>query len=97
MYSLFYFQAKKDKHAPVIEQLGTYDPLPNEYNEKLVALNYERIRYWIGNGAVTSKPVEQLFGIFLKFLLLLYNIDRICRFGWFLSYSPYYLYDCMEK
>lgn len=60
----YYFQARFSKDDPVIEQLGTYDPLPNEYNEKLAALNYERIRYWIGNGAVTSRPLEQLLGRF---------------------------------
>lgn len=47
----------------MIEQLGTYDPLPNQYNEKLIALNYERIRFWIGNGAEVSRPVAQLLGL----------------------------------
>lgn len=46
-----------------MEQLGSFDPLPNEHNEKLVAVNYERLRYWIGNGAVTSGAMEQLLGI----------------------------------
>lgn len=65
------FQAKKDKYEPVIEQLGTFDPYPNEYNEKLVALNYERIRYWIGNGAFPSKPVEKILGILLKKFIII--------------------------
>lgn len=47
----------------MIEQLGSYDPLPNEHNEKLVALNLERIRHWIGNGAEVTKPVAELLGI----------------------------------
>lgn len=46
----------------VIEQLGTYDPFINENNEKLVSLNLERIKHWIGNGAHVSKPIQQLFG-----------------------------------
>ncbi|CAH1176062.1 unnamed protein product [Phaedon cochleariae] len=56
-------EKRKDQHMPVIEQVGTHDPLPNEHNEKLTSLNYERIRHWIGNGAVVSKPVEQLLGL----------------------------------
>lgn len=46
----------------MIEQVGSYDPLPNENNEKLVAFNLERIRHWIGNGADISTPVAQLLG-----------------------------------
>lgn len=55
-------QTKSDQMDPVIEQLGTYDPIPNEHNEKLVSLNLERIRHWIGNGADVSTPVAELFG-----------------------------------
>jgi len=56
-------ETRREQYMPVIEQLGSYDPLPNQYNEKLVSLNLERIRYWIGNGAVCSVPVEQVFGL----------------------------------
>lgn len=48
---------------PVIEQLGSFDPYANANNEKLVALNMERIRFWIGRGALISKPVEELLGL----------------------------------
>lgn len=47
----------------VIEQVGSFDPFPNERNEKLVALNMERIRWWIGRGALISKPIEELLGL----------------------------------
>lgn len=75
-----YCQSNFEKHEPVVEQLGSYDPLPNEHNEKLVALNYERLRYWIGMGAVTSKPVEQLLGIknfvmnYVSFVMIIIGI-----------------------
>lgn len=42
------------------EQVGTYDPLPNSRNEKLVSLNMERIKYWLALGAVPSIPVQEL-------------------------------------
>ena len=44
-----------------IEQLGTFDPMPNKYGEKLVALNFDRIKYWLANGAKTSESAEFLF------------------------------------
>lgn len=48
---------------PVIEQVGTYDPIPNQFNQQMVSLNYERIRHWMGSGAHLSKPVAELLGI----------------------------------
>ncbi|KPP65028.1 28S ribosomal protein S16, mitochondrial-like [Scleropages formosus] len=54
---------KRARDSKYIEQLGTYDPLPNKYNEKLVSLNYGRIKYWIGCGAHTTKPVAKLLGL----------------------------------
>ncbi|XP_074042413.1 mitochondrial ribosomal protein S16 [Leptinotarsa decemlineata] len=56
-------ERRNEQYMPVIEQLGTHDPLPNENNEKLTSLNLERIRHWIGNGAYVSKPVEELLGL----------------------------------
>ncbi|VEN36329.1 unnamed protein product [Callosobruchus maculatus] len=51
-------QRRKNQYRPVIEQVGTFDPLPNEHNEKLTSLNYERIRHWIGNGAHGFFPIH---------------------------------------
>ncbi|XP_053620008.1 small ribosomal subunit protein bS16m [Plodia interpunctella] len=48
---------------PVIEQLGSYDPIPNVNNEKLVALNLERIKFWLGKGAHVTKPVAEILGL----------------------------------
>lgn len=46
----------------MIEQVGSYDPKVNEHDEKLVALNLERIQYWLGEGANVSKPAADIFG-----------------------------------
>nr|XP_055040940.1 28S ribosomal protein S16, mitochondrial [Misgurnus anguillicaudatus] len=54
---------KRARDSKYIEQLGSYDPLPNIYNEKLVAFNYDRIKYWIGCGAHPTKPVAKLLGL----------------------------------
>ncbi|XP_003697832.1 probable 28S ribosomal protein S16, mitochondrial [Apis florea] len=54
---------KYKQHKPPIEQLGTYDPMPNKYNEKIVAFNFERIQYWLGQNVRVSKPVAILLGL----------------------------------
>lgn len=53
---------KRARDGKYIEQLGSYDPLPNIYNEKLVSFNYDRIKYWMGCGAHPTKPVAKLLG-----------------------------------
>ncbi|XP_014290003.1 small ribosomal subunit protein bS16m [Halyomorpha halys] len=53
----------RGQHEQPIEQLGTMDPMPNERNEKMVALNFERIQYWLGQGCEVSDPVAELFGL----------------------------------
>lgn len=55
---------KKPRDGKFIEQLGTYDPLPNIYNEKLVGCNFDRIKYWYGCGAHITKPVAKLLGAY---------------------------------
>ncbi|XP_029358429.1 small ribosomal subunit protein bS16m isoform X1 [Echeneis naucrates] len=54
---------KRARDGKYIEQLGSYDPIPNIYNEKLVSFNFDRIKYWIGCGAHPSKPVAKLLGL----------------------------------
>lgn len=61
-FNLVLLQKRFNQHSQVIEQLGTYDPLGNQYNERLVALNFERVRHWLGRGADTSYPVAELLG-----------------------------------
>ncbi|KAJ3647612.1 hypothetical protein Zmor_019480 [Zophobas morio] len=56
-------ERRREQFEPVIEQVGSYDPMPNERNEKLVSLNLERIAYWLGNGADCTKPVQELLGL----------------------------------
>lgn len=62
-YHIVVMMKKHNQHEQPIEQLGTYDPMPNENNEKLVSFNFERIGYWLGEGADISKPVGELLGL----------------------------------
>uniref|UniRef100_A0A673VHH5 Small ribosomal subunit protein bS16m n=1 Tax=Suricata suricatta TaxID=37032 RepID=A0A673VHH5_SURSU len=65
-----------------VEQLGSYDPLPDSHGEKNVALNLDRIGHWIGCGAHLSKPVEKLLGLagFLPLHpMMITNAERLRR------------------
>uniref|UniRef100_A0A0B6YYU2 Small ribosomal subunit protein bS16m n=1 Tax=Arion vulgaris TaxID=1028688 RepID=A0A0B6YYU2_9EUPU len=52
-----------DRDAQPLEQLGTYDHMPNVYNERLVSFDVERIKYHLAQGVAVSKPVEKLLGL----------------------------------
>lgn len=46
-------------------KLGVFDPLPNFLNEKLVACNIVRVKYWIGErNAHISPSLLELLGTF---------------------------------
>nr|XP_044612959.1 28S ribosomal protein S16, mitochondrial isoform X1 [Equus asinus] len=73
---------KSPRDGRFVEQLGSYDPLPNSHGEKLVALNLERIRHWIGCGAHLSEPVEKLLGLsgfFPLHPMVITNAERLRR------------------
>ena len=58
----FYRIVVADKESPrdghFIENVGTYDPLQDPVK---VTLKEERIKYWIGQGAIPSDTVKSLF------------------------------------
>ncbi|XP_038287918.1 28S ribosomal protein S16, mitochondrial-like [Canis lupus familiaris] len=65
-----------------VEQLGSYNPLPNSHGEKIIALNLEWIRHWIGCGAHLSKPVARLLGLsgfFPLHPMMITNAERLRR------------------
>ena len=66
-YHIVVSRSNEDCDAVPMEQVGTYDPMPNSHNEKLVALNYERVGHWLAEGAGCSKPVLQLLGMHYAF------------------------------
>lgn len=51
------------KFVEPLEQVGTYDPLPNEFGEKLVSLNLERITYYLSQGVKIEHDVGVLLGL----------------------------------
>ena len=58
----FYRIVVADKECPrdgrFLENVGTYDPLQDPVK---VTLKEERIKYWIGKGAIPSDTVRNLF------------------------------------
>ncbi|XP_059614655.1 small ribosomal subunit protein bS16m [Phlebotomus argentipes] len=62
-FHIVVMERRKNQHEAPIEQVGTYDPLPNQYNQQLVSMNVERIRHWIGSGSHLSTPVAELLGL----------------------------------
>lgn len=52
----------RQRKGLVIEQLGTFDPMPNAFGEKMVAVNFERVMYWMKQGAELSGAMERLLG-----------------------------------
>nr|SVE84038.1 EOG090X0KAD [Daphnia pulex] len=62
-YHIVVQKTRDNFDGPVIEQVGSYDAMPNSQNEKLVAVNFERVQYWLAQGAGISNPVAQLLGL----------------------------------
>lgn len=63
LYNEIIFQKDRSLETyPVVEQLGTYDPMPNMFGERLCSLNLERITYWIGRKAIVEPQVSMLLG-----------------------------------
>ena len=62
-YHVVVIKKHMGRDKPPIEQLGTYDPMPNIHNEKLVALNLDRLQHYImKKEADITKPVAKLLG-----------------------------------
>ena len=68
----------KDGHF--MEQLGSYDPMSNNYGKKLIALNLDQMWHCIACGAHLSKPVEKFVGLsgyFPQHLTVVANAERL--------------------
>ena len=64
-YHLVAIHNRRGRDSPaVLEQLGTYDPMPNNHNEKLVSFDFGRIKHWLATGAKPTRPVAMLLGMF---------------------------------
>jgi small subunit ribosomal protein S16 len=59
-YHIVVLQSRSRPTKKPIEQLGTYNPIPDQNGVKAITLNFERTKYWIGVGAKPSDTVARL-------------------------------------
>ena len=50
--------AKRD--GRFIEWIGSFNPIPDKEKNKLIQLDFDRTRYWLGVGAQPTQPVLKL-------------------------------------
>ena len=58
-YRIVVQDSRKPRDGTTIEEIGIYHPI--EAEDKQIAFNEERARYWIGVGAQPSDTVKKLF------------------------------------
>lgn len=57
-YRIVVANAEAPRDGSFIEKVGTYDPVANPAK---INLNTERIQYWLGQGAVPTDTVANIF------------------------------------
>lgn len=57
-YRIVVANAEAPRDGSFIEKVGTYDPVANPAK---ISLNTERIQYWLGQGAVPTDTVANIF------------------------------------
>ena len=58
-YRIVVMDSRKPRDGETIEEIGIYHPI--EVEEKQIAFNEERARYWLSVGAQPSDIVRKLF------------------------------------
>ncbi|XP_065917094.1 small ribosomal subunit protein bS16m-like [Dysidea avara] len=62
-YHIVVADARAPRNGRHFEQVGAFDPIPNQYGEKLVSLNHDRIKHWLLSGATPSRSAAELLGL----------------------------------
>lgn len=57
-YRIVVANAEAPRDGSFIEKVGTYDPVANPAK---ISLNTERVQYWLGQGAVPTETVVNIF------------------------------------
>ncbi|CAO3595425.1 unnamed protein product [Absidia cylindrospora] len=58
-YHIVVANARTARNSKPLEQIGTFDPIPNNAGQKAINLNFERAKYWLTVGAQPSEMVEK--------------------------------------
>ncbi|XP_022653333.1 probable 28S ribosomal protein S16, mitochondrial [Varroa jacobsoni] len=75
-YHIVATHLRRRPDQPTLEQIGSFDPMPNEHNENLVSINYDRLNYWLGQGATPARGVGMLLGMAGYTMLHPYSYKR---------------------
>ncbi|KAF9422160.1 hypothetical protein BGZ76_003822 [Entomortierella beljakovae] len=59
-FHIVVLQSRSRPTRKPIEQLGTFNPIPDKDGVKAVSLNFERAKYWISVGARPSDTVSRI-------------------------------------
>jgi small subunit ribosomal protein S16 len=60
VYRIVVADSRTKRDGRAIEEIGTYDPLPNP---SLISLNSERVQYWLGVGAKPTDTVQRILAL----------------------------------
>ncbi len=61
-YSIVIADSRSPRDGRFIEKVGTYNPMLERSESGRVTLNEERVRYWLGVGALPSDRVARFLG-----------------------------------
>ncbi|ORZ09603.1 30S ribosomal protein S16 [Absidia repens] len=59
-YHIVVANARTARNSKPLEQIGTFNPIPNDAGQKAINLNFERAKYWLTVGAQPSEMVEKI-------------------------------------
>ena len=61
-YSIVVADARSPRDGRFIEKIGTYNPMVDKTHPDRLRLNEERIKHWLGVGALPTDRVARFFG-----------------------------------
>ncbi len=61
-YSIVVADSRSPRNGRFIEKLGTYNPMREKGHAERLVLKEERIRHWLGVGALPTDRVARFFG-----------------------------------
>lgn len=101
-YRLAVTRDKSDSRDGFIEDLGSIDPMPNKDNQILVALNIERIKYYLSKSVPIKGEVGHILGRVLlilvsciTILIVFFEIEK--RLSWLATRTSEHIFESVQK
>mmetsp|Transcript_87582 Transcript_87582/g.128104 ORF Transcript_87582/g.128104 Transcript_87582/m.128104 type:complete len:134 (+) Transcript_87582:3-404(+) len=61
-YRIVAADSRWPRDGKALEYLGTYNPHPNKHNEKIITINFDRVKHWLVVGAQPTERVAKILG-----------------------------------